>query len=187
MNQRRRKVSAMRVGIIASLIMATLHLILIGGTYIRKKATLELESDRLVLIENLTLLEEINQGQLDALASELAVIEEEISELEISFPELGAPFALFQRAQEFSEKNQVDLSSISKDIQEIKNTTSGIVIIEEYNLELVGNLDDCISFIGEVEEAGLETVIMQSASFSPQEELCFLDIQTLGIINVSED
>jgi hypothetical protein len=187
MNQRQKKISGMRVGIIASLILATLHIILIGGTFIRRSTIQTLEADRVALEENFNQLEEVNQEQLNALKAELAEIEDEISELQASFPELGSPFALFQRALEFSETNQVELSSISRDDPELQDTSNGFVIIEEYDLELEGSLKNCIGFIEEIEKAGLDTVIMQSANFQPEDELCFLDIRTLGVINTSED
>jgi hypothetical protein len=181
MKPSRRVVSPLRIGIIASLILAVLHIILLGGTSQRRAATRQLEKEYQVLQENYEQLEKVNQEQLDQLRLEQHQIQDEVAELEASFPELGAPFALFRRGLELARDSQVDLRAISRMDSSYLETTSGEIIREEFDLELGGSLQNCIAFIGAVENAGRDTIVMQYASFWPEEGRCSLELITRGL------
>ena len=43
-----------------------------------------------------------------------------------------------------------------------------------------GTLLDCVNLIKNIEVDGLDTVNLQYASFWPEEELCTLEIKTIG-------
>ncbi len=53
MKNKNPKLSALRIGIITSLVLAVIHLILIGAAYQRQTAAAQLDQDRLTLEENL--------------------------------------------------------------------------------------------------------------------------------------
>jgi cell division protein FtsB len=187
MNRFQSKISVLRIGIIASVIAAMLNVILLGTTFQRRSASKQIEADSQVLEENYAELIKVNQEQLDDLQNELSLINAEVSDLEESFPELGSSFALYQRAPGLSNKSNVDLRSISRLGSDLQETTSGPIFIDDYKIELRGALVDCFKFIEEIETAGMDTVVMQYASFWPEESLCSLEIKTTGIPPVLED
>ena len=139
------RVSGIRVGLILSLIAAVVNLIFLGSVSLRQKATKQLEVDRLALEENFSQLEKVNRDQLDALQADLDSIQTEVLELEASFPELGAPFDVFNRGLDLAEVSQVNLLSISSTNSDIQETASGVLIFEEYNIELIGTLINCLT------------------------------------------
>ncbi len=187
MNWNQSKISVLRIGIIASVIAAMLNVILLGTTFQRRSASEQIEADSRVLEENYTELVKINQEHLDDLRNELNLIKAEVSDLEASFPELGSSFALFQRAFGLSTKSNLDLRSISRSGSDLQETTSGTILSDDFSIELRGTLVDCFKFIEEIETAGMDTVVMQYASFWPEESLCSLEIKTIGIPPVLED
>ena len=87
---------------------------------IRQKATKQLETDRLALEDNFSELEKVNKEQLDVLQADSESIQAEVVELESSFPELGAPFDVFNRGLELAQASELDLLSISSVNTEIK-------------------------------------------------------------------
>ncbi|TFG49358.1 MAG: hypothetical protein E4H33_02440 [Anaerolineales bacterium] len=177
---RKNKLSGIRVGLIFSLIAAMLNLIFLGGASLRQKAAEQLELDHSTLEENFTQLEKVNQDQLDALRADLEIIQAEVVELEASFPELGAPFDVFSRGLELAQASQLDLISIYAVNSELQETASGILLFEEYDLELNGSLINCLTFIEKIETAGLDSVVMQSAGIFPADGICSLEIKTMG-------
>ncbi len=174
------RLSGIRVGLILSLVAAVVNLIFIGSVSLRQNATKQLEIDRLVLEENFSELEKVNRDQLDTLQADLDNIQAEVVELEASFPELGAPFDVFNRGLELGESSQLDLISISSTNSELQETVSGVLIFEEYDIELIGTLVNCLTYIEKIEAAGLESVVMQSASILPEEGICSLEVMTMG-------
>lgn len=174
------RLSGIRVGLILSLIVAAVNLILLGSGSLRQKAIKQLETDRLTLEENFSELEKVNRDQLDALQADLNDIQAEVVELEASFPELGAPFDVFNRGYELAEASQLDLISISSTNSELQETVSGELIFEEYDIELIGTLVKCLTYIEKIEAAGLDSVVMQSASVVPEEGICSLEVMTMG-------
>lgn len=187
MNRNQTKISVLRIGIIASVIAAMLNVILLGATFQRRSASVQIDTDAQVLEENYTELVKINQEQLDDLQNELNLIKAEVSDLEASFPELGSSFALFQRALELSTKSNVGLRSITRSGSDLQETTSGTILFDNFSIQLRGTLVDCFKFIEEIETAGMDTVVMQYASFWPEESMCSLEIKTIGIPAVLED
>jgi hypothetical protein len=174
------RLSGIRVGLILSLITAVVNLIFLGSVSLRQKATKQLETDRQALEENFSELEKVNRDQLDALQEDLDSIQAEVVELETSFPELGAPFDVFNRGLELAEANQLNLLSISSANLELQETASGVLIFEEYDIELIGTLVNCLTYIEKIEAAGLDSVVMQSAGILPEEGICSLEVMTMG-------
>ena len=181
MKNKNPKLSALRIGIITSLVLAVIHLILIGAAYQRQTAAAQLDQDRLTLEENLQALEAVNQDQIDELEAELEEIKTEIIELEAGFPELGAPFALFNQAEILTEKSQVDLRSVTRIRKEFEDAVAGSYHGIEYSLEVEGSLQDCINFIEQLETVGLDSIHIQYASLWPEDQLCVFEVRTLGI------
>ena len=175
------KLSALRLGIIASLVLAVIHLILIGAAYQRQTAAAQLDQDRLTLEENLQELEAINQDQIDALEADLTEIKNEIADLEAGFPELGAPFALFNQAEILAGNSQVDLKSVTRIGKEFQDAVPGSYHGSEFNIEVEGSLQNCINFIKELEAAGLDSINIQYASLWPEDQHCVYEVRTLGI------
>lgn len=172
--------SGIRVGLILSLITAVVNLIFLGSVNLRQKATKQLETDRLALEENFSELEKINRDQLDALQEDLISIQVEVLELEASFPELGAPYDVFTRGLDLAKASQLNLLSISSANSELQETASGVLIFEEYDIELIGTLINCLTFIEKIEAAGLDSVVMQYAGILPVEGICSLEVKTMG-------
>jgi hypothetical protein len=174
------RLSGIRVGLILSLITAVVNLIFLGSVSLRQKATKQREIDRLTLEENLSELEKVNRDQLDALQTDLDSIQAEVVELEASFPEIGAPFDVFNRGYELAEASQLDLISISSTNSELQETVSGVLIFEEYDIELIGTLVNCLTYLEKIEAAGLDSVVMQSAGILPEDGICSLEVMTMG-------
>ncbi|HDD56322.1 MAG TPA: hypothetical protein ENG59_08780 [Chloroflexi bacterium] len=175
-----RFLSARRIVIIISVILGLVHVILFGWTLQRRSASAELNESKLVLEENLDQLQRINQDQLDALRGELEDIQAEITALEASFPELGAPFAIYRRVLDLTQDSQLALLEISLVSSETLETASGLILKKDYRIETQGSLENCLDFLDNLEQAGLDTVSLKFASIIPAESLCSLEISTLG-------
>ena len=181
MNQSKsRPITLRRMVIFLCVILGLLHVILLGWTAQRKSASKQLTEDRVVLEENLDQLQQINQEQLDELRAELELVEGEISTLEASFPELGGSFAIYQQGYALALDSQLDLQEISLVGSETLDTVSGQLLRKQYILEVIGSLENCLGFIDNLEQAGLDTINMDFITINPVESQCSLEISTLG-------
>jgi hypothetical protein len=169
-----------RIVIFFCVILGLLHVILLGWTLQRNQAASQLTEDILILQENLDQLQEINQDQLDDLQEELSAILADVSSLEASFPELGAPFALYRRGLGLAQDNQVELLEITLTGSESVDTMSGKILRNQFNIETSGSLVNCLSFLDALERAGQDTIILEFANFKPGQNQCSLEISTLG-------
>ena len=169
-----------RIVIAICVILGLIHVILLGWTLQRRSASAQLAEARLVLEDNLDQLQQINQDQLDTMQAELESVQAEVTALEVSFPELGAPFAIYRRGLELAQESQLALLKISLVGSETLETVSGLILKKEYNIETQGSLENCLDFFDSLEQAGLDTVILDSASIIPAESQCSLEITTLG-------
>ncbi len=163
-----------------------LHIILLGGTYQRSAAAEKIQSDITSLDQNYAALKQINEEQLNALQSELDLIQAEVADLQSSFPELGAPFAIYHRGMDLSQLSGVNLNSISHLGSNLQETAAENIQTDNYSIELVGSLESCLTFVQKLEIAGMETVTMEYVSIWPEEELCSLEIKTVGYPGVEE-
>jgi hypothetical protein len=163
-----------------------LHLILLGGAFLRRSAAKTLQENRLTIEENNQWIKEKNEEQYRELKAELDLIQAEVNDLQASFPNLGAPFAIFPKGMDLAQNSQVELQSISSNGVEIQETTSGTVQTERYSIELNGSLSACLTFIRQLEQAGMETVALEYLAIYPEEELCSLEIMTVGYSQTME-
>ena len=174
------RISLRRIAIIFSVILGLAHVILLGWTLQRQNAASQLAGDEAVLAENLDQLQLINQAELDSLQAELEVIQTEITDLENSFPVLGAPFAIYQQGYNLALQNQLDLLELSLITTDQLETFAGLVVKEQYNIELTGSLGSCLAYLEDLEHAGADTIILDYANFLPADNRCSLEISTLG-------
>jgi Tfp pilus assembly protein PilO len=187
MNEKRsRTITPRRIAIALSIILALIHVILLGWTLQRRSAIEQLEEDKVTLEENFSQLEEINQEQLDALQEELALLEEEIVQLQDSFPELDAPFALYRRGLDIAQSSNLNLQSIGLLSVSIQETISGDILIKQYSVETSGTTSQCLTFIDALEQAGAGSVAMDGFSMTPPESACSVDLSTIGIPTAAE-
>jgi hypothetical protein len=63
---------------------------------------------------------------------------------------------------------------------------SGPVFRKQFSIDASGSLDDCLDLIQSVEEAGLDTVTLETMTIFPEENLCSFDVNTLGYIASTE-
>lgn|GEM_PF-1344858 len=181
MNQKNdRLLTPRRVAIALSVILGVVHVILLGWTLQRRSATAELAADQIVLEENLSQLEEINQDQLDALQVELARVEGEVIQLEDSFPDLGTAFAIYRRGLDIAQSSSVELLSIGLLSSDIQETTSGDVMIKQFNLEVGGTITQCLNFVQALEDAGAGSLAVEGVTINPEDVQCSLEISTFG-------
>lgn len=176
----------MRTAILGSAILAMLHIILLGGTYQRRAAAEKIQSNSAVLNQNYAELKQISEEQLSALQSELELVQAEVADLQSSFPELGAPFAIYHRGMDLSQSSGVNLNSISHLGSNLQETVTENIQTDNYSIELTGLLESCLTFVQKLEKAGMETVIMEYVGIWPEEELCSLEIKTVGYPGVEE-
>jgi hypothetical protein len=169
-----------RVIIACCLILGVLHIILLGFTYQRRNASSRLDADRSVLEENLNQLREINQEELDAAQSELDSLKAENAILEESFPVLGAPFAIYHRIKDLADQNEIGLEGVNLLGTENIDTVSGQVLRKQYSIEASGSISACLNLIQSIEEAGLDTVTMESINLQPEDNICSFIVNTLG-------
>lgn len=187
MNKKSKRVfSPIRTAILGSVILAMLHIILLGGTYQRRVAVEKIQSDYAALDQNYAELKQISEEHLSALQSELDLIQAEVADLQSSFPELGAPFAIYHRGMDLSQSSGVDLNGISHLESDLQETVSGNIQTDNYSIELTGLLESCLTFIQKLERGGVDTVTMEYVSIWPEEELCSLEIKTVGYPGVEE-
>lgn len=163
-----------------------LHIILLGGTYQRRAAAEKIQSDIAELDQNYAALKLISDEQVSALRLELGLIQAEVDDLQRTFPELGGAFAIYHRVMDLSQSSGVDLDSISLLGSDVQETASGNIQINNYNIELTGLLESCLTFIQKLESAGMDTLTMEYLSIWPEEKLCSLEIITIGYPGVEE-
>ena len=176
----------MRTAILGSAILAMLHIILLGGTYQRRAAAEKIQSDSAVLNQNYAELKQISEEQLSALQSDLELVQAEVTDLQSSFPEPGAPFAIYPRGMDLSQISGVNLNSISHLGSNLQETVAGNIQTDNYSIELTGLLESCLTFVQKLERAGMDTLTMEYVSIWPEEELCSLEIKTVGYPGVEE-
>ncbi len=170
----------MRIAIFGSLIFAAINVILLGAIYQRRSAAETLQEDRRTLEDNLSVLEQIGEEKLSNLQAELESAQEKAKELQNSFPEIGAPFAIYPQGKVLATRSKVELVGIALLNVEFKESPSGPIQMRLYFLELEGNMSNCIHFLGQLEDAGQQTVSMQNITISPEEEACEFEVQTFG-------
>lgn len=175
-----RRLSFLRIAIAASVIFGLINIILLGATYQQRSASQELVAQRSALEENIDSLKKINQDELDELQAELDLIRSEVADLEDSFPELGAPFAIYRRARDIALESRVNLQSLASQSTDYHETNAGLVVEKQYSIDLVGAMEDCITFIGLLEEAGRDTLTMKSVYLVPQDSTCSIDVSLIG-------
>ena len=175
-----------RMIIIGCVILGTAHIILLGFTYQRQRAIEQLEADRVVLEDNLEQLRDINQEELDTAQAELDGLREENALLQQSFPELGAPFAIYHRIKDLADQNGIQLTSVDLTGMDSLDTVSGVVVRKQYNVFASGSLDSCLRLIQAIEAAGLDTVTMETIDILPEDNLCSMTVNTLGYPTSSE-
>jgi len=185
-NKSKRIISPLRTAILGSVILAILHIILLGGTYQRSVAAEKIRSDSAELDQNYAALKLINEEQVSSLQSELDLIQSEVAELQRTFPELGGAFAIYHRVMDLSQSSGVELDSISHLGNDLQETTSGNIQTDNYSIELTGPLESCLTFVQKLEEAGMDTLTMEYISIWPEEELCSLELKTIGYPGVEE-
>ena len=180
-----RRTSIMRIAIIGSVILGVIQMIMIGAAYQRRAATNQLETERIALEENINSLIKVNQDQVDDLQAELELIQADTAELEASFPELGAHFAIFPRGLALANQSQVDLQEISWLSSDSVDTFAGQVVDKQYSIDVFGKTADCIKFIAELEDGGRDTLSMRSVYIWPEENKCSYEISLIGFSNAS--
>jgi len=185
-NKSKRIFFPLRTAILGSVILAMMHIFLLGGTYQRSVAAENIQSNTAELDQNYAALKQISDEQVSALRLELGLIQAEVDDLQRSFPELGAPFAIYHRGLDLSQSSGVDLDSISLLGSDIQETTSGNIQTNNYSIELTGLLESCLTYIQKLESAGMDTLTMEYISIWPEEKLCSLEIKTIGYPGVEE-
>jgi hypothetical protein len=181
MNQKKsRLLTPRRIAITLSVLLGVVHVILLGWTLQRRSAIAELTTDKIAVEENLSLLEEINRDELDALQDELTLIEGEIIQLEDSFPELGSAFPIYRRGLDIAQSSEVELLSIGLLSTNIQETTSGSVLTKEYSLAARGTTAQCLAFIQALEDAGAGSLAVDGVTITPEDAQCSLDLSTFG-------
>ncbi len=182
-----RRLPLMRIAITASIILGVVQVILIGAAYQRQTASINLEAEKISLEENISSLIKVNQDQVDDLQAELDQILAEVSDLDASFPELGAHFAIYPRGLDLANQSQVDLLAISRLSADNIDTYAGQVIDKQYSIDVIGGAAECINFIGELENAGRDTLSMKSVYIWPEENRCSLEISLIGFSDKAEE
>ena len=181
MNQTPKRIlSPVRIAIFGCVILAMLHIILLGGTYLRQSAAKTLQADRSAIEQNYTEIIGMNEEQRSDLQAQLEVAQAEVADLQASFPNLGAPFAIYPRGMDLSQNSDVNLQSISSISKDLQETVSGTIQTERYSVGLKGSLISCLTFIKQLEQTSLDTVGLEYATIYPEEELCSLEIITVG-------
>jgi hypothetical protein len=173
-------ISLRRIVITICVLLGLAHVILLGWTLQRQSASTQLNEDRLILEENLGQLQQINQSQLDDLQADLDAILADIAVLEASFPELDSSYAIYEQGYDLAQNNQLTLEEINLLGSDIVDTISGQLVKKDYTLETRGSLENCLSFIDSLEQAGLDTISLDQVYIIPGENYCYLEISTLG-------
>lgn len=185
-DQRTSSPAVHRIVIALSLILGLAQVILLGWTVQRRLAIQKLLSSQAILEMNISQLEEINQEELDSLQSDLDALEDEIRGLEASVPDLGAPFALYQRGLEIAQASSVDLLRVELLSVNIRETASGMVEVKYYSIEGAGSAGQCLDFVQALEAAGGKTLAMDEVSILPADRKCLIDLSTVGFASPEE-
>ena len=167
----------MRVAIVGSLVVAVILLLFLGAAYQRERAQQTLQENVESMRENLATLREVDRQKMQSLQEDLGDAKEEVAALRESFPEVGAPFAIYRQSYKFASRNRLALQSISLADTDILSTPTGSLRARNYSLSLEGSVGACILFLDDLEQAGQGTLIIDNINITPPEETCVLDVK----------
>lgn len=170
-----------RVAIAGSLIVAVINLVFLGATFQRRNAVATLRENIASLEENIQVLQEVDQERVQTLQEELDAAKEDLEQLRNAFPELGAPFAMYDQGMTIATQNQLTLNNIALQSEEKIESPTGPLQAKTFSLNLEGTLGQCIRFIRDVEQAGQQTLVIENISISPGNNSCSLDIRAFGL------
>jgi len=168
----------MRVAIFGSLIVAVILILFLGASYQRQRARTSLQENMGAMRENLDTLREVDRQRMQSLQEELEEAREDVAALRESFPQVGAPFAIYRQSYQFASQNDLDLISISLSGRDNLSTPTGSLLARNYTLTLEGPVGACVLFLNNLEQAGQGTLIIDNINITPPEETCVLDVQT---------
>ena len=187
MNQpKQRQITSTLVLVILGGVLILANLALVGVDATLRQTAQDLKVQIENIHENLEQLKQVDEGRLASMREETAQAEAELSMLEASFPELGAPIALYNLSFNLASKNKVNIQSISRNEGIVESTVVGQVETVQYSLELQGEIDACIAFIKQLERAGMDTISVENIQMNSELQNCRMDVLTMGNANQLE-
>lgn len=175
------KITPFRIAFLGILITTAFLVILVGATIQRKNAATTLKKDITAIEANFSKRKQADLARITELEETLAQAESEVQTLMNYFPESGKAFPLYQQAQEIAIRSQCTLLEISQESMEILGTSQGQVKSTLYQMRLKGDPRNCITFIENIEQTGLQTIDIQNILITPSLERCELDVQVLRL------
>lgn len=175
------KITPFRIAFLGIIITTAFLVILVGATIQRKNAASTLKKDISAIEANFSKRKQADLARIKELEETLAQAESEVQTLMSYFPESGKVFSLYQQAQEIAIRSQCTLFEISRESMETLGTSQGQVKSTLYHMRLKGNPRNCITFIENLEQNGLQTIDIQDILITPRLQRCELDVQVLQL------
>lgn len=170
-----------RIALGLSLFLAIYHLILFGTSVRRLEITKDTQRQLERIKGNLENLEEMEQQAIQDLRDELAFKQRELESLQTSFPRIGAPFQFYPRGQELALSHDVLLTAVRRQETESAPTVVGDVQTLEYLVESSAMVENCLVFLGALEDAGLGSISVHNISLDPGGARCGFTVRTIGL------
>lgn len=176
-----------RIAYILATAIAVLLLILLGSTRRREQATAELEIQINAIENNLAGLQNLKEDTLESLRTDLQFAQAHTSELERSFPDLGAPIALYPTAFDLATQDNVELLQVDRRGKEPQETVIGVLSHERYGIHGTGTAQACLSFMSDLEDLGIKTVTVNDIAINVSEGDCSFEVLTVGFADGAPD
>ncbi|MDZ7843606.1 MAG: hypothetical protein U5K99_07375 [Anaerolineales bacterium] len=182
-DQNQRKVTPLRIALTGSAITAALLIFLVVAAYQRNTASATIQNDLETIRANFSQRKEADLSRIAVLEEELAQAQNEVQELQESFPELGEPFALYNQGQELAVRSQVTLIGISRMDSELLDTDQGLIQSTSYAIQLQGDTKTCLAYIQSLEDSSLQSVSPDDISISPLNKQCEFTARVFGLLD----
>ena len=175
------QITPQRVVLYTILVFAAFLGIMTGIIVQRRNTSEILLKDQQTLLENLSTRENIEQEQLTLLEEELSSIRDQINDYEDRLESLETSYPVFSQTKVLSTIHNVEIITILREGKITQETPDKTLEIQEYSLELVGSLQNCLNFLSGLEEDSRSAINLNQANFNPYENSCYMQFQTAGV------
>lgn len=175
------QITPQRIVLYTILILAALLGMMTGIILQRRNTSEILLEDQQTLLENLSTRENIDQEQLTALNEELSSIQGQISDYQGRLDLLETSYPVFSQAKVLSTIHDVEIVVVLREGTSTQETPGKTLEIQNFNLEFLGSLQNCLNFLSGLEEDSRASIYLSQATLNPLENSCNLQIQTVGV------
>jgi hypothetical protein len=155
-----------------SFLLGLANLALLGAALVSRRNAAALAIEVTALQDSLRQLRQVEQEGLQGLEQQAVKAESHLAELEASFPTLGDPFDLYRRGFALATDSGVELKAIETGGTTVLETPVGLLSTTSYRVTASAELPACLDWLGRLEQAGLQTLALDSLHIGPGDQAC---------------